>query len=88
MTRKEKTKTAFVPRLKITTFANLKQFWNSKTEFFWIRPTDLSWHYPVLVTIREMPFKNYRGRSSEKSKAREKKIEETKEEKTKRSEDQ
>ena len=25
---------------------------------FWIRPTDLSWHFPVLVTIRELHFKN------------------------------
>ena len=24
---------------------------------FWIRPTDLSWHSPILVTIRELPFK-------------------------------
>ena len=23
----------------------------------WIRPTDLSWHFPILVTIREMPFR-------------------------------
>ena len=23
----------------------------------WIRPTDLSWHYPILMTIRELPFK-------------------------------
>ena len=31
----------------------------------WIRPTDLSWHYPILVTIREFFFfKNYRRRSS------------------------
>ena len=29
----------------------------------WIRPTDLSWHFTILVTIREMPFTNYRGRS-------------------------
>ena len=28
-----------------------------------IRPTDLSWHFPILITIREMPFRNYRGRS-------------------------
>ena len=25
----------------------------------WIRPTDLSWHFPILVTIRELPFKTY-----------------------------
>ena len=24
----------------------------------WIRPTDLSWHFPILVTIRELPFRN------------------------------
>ena len=29
----------------------------------WIRPTDLSWHYPILLTTRELPFTNYRGRS-------------------------
>ena len=29
----------------------------------WIRPTDLLRHFPILVTIREFPFKNYRGRS-------------------------
>ena len=29
----------------------------------WIRPTDLSWHFPILVTIREMPSRNYRGKS-------------------------
>ena len=27
----------------------------------WIRPTDLSWHYPILATIRELPFKICRG---------------------------
>ena len=25
---------------------------------FWIPPTDLSWHFPILVTIRKLPFKN------------------------------
>ena len=30
---------------------------------YWIRPTDLSWHYPIVVTIRAVPFKKYRGRS-------------------------
>ena len=25
---------------------------------FWRTPTDLSWHYHILVTIREAPFKN------------------------------
>ena len=26
----------------------------------WIRPTDLSWNSPILVTTRELPSKNYR----------------------------
>ena len=29
----------------------------------WIRPTDLFWHSPTLVTIRELLFKKYCGRS-------------------------
>ena len=29
----------------------------------WIRPSDLSWHFTILVTIRELPFRRYRGRS-------------------------
>ena len=37
---------------------------------FWIRPTDLSWHFPILVTIRELPLKNYCGRSLAKLEAR------------------
>ena len=53
----------------------------------WIRPTDLSWHCPILVTIREEPFKNYRSRSSAKLKAREDKIEEAKKQKTQKSKD-
>ena len=36
----------------------------------WIQPTDLSWHFSILVTIREMPFRNYRGRSLAKLEAR------------------
>ena len=36
----------------------------------WIQPTDLSWHFFILVTIREMPFRNYRGRSLAKLEAR------------------
>ena len=47
-----------------------------------IRPTDLCWHFPILVTIREMPFRNYRGRSPAKLKVREDKIEEAKKQKT------
>ena len=36
----------------------------------WIRPTDLSWHSPFLVTIREFPFANYQGRSLAKLEAK------------------
>ena len=36
----------------------------------WIRPTDLSWHFSILVTIREMLFRNYRGRSLAELEAR------------------
>ena len=61
--------------------------WEFQNRDFWIRPTDLSLHFPILVTIREMPLKHYRGRSSEKSMARENKIEEAKKQKTKRSDD-
>ena len=32
----------------------------------WTRPPDMPWHFPILVTVREMPFKNYSGKSSEK----------------------
>ena len=31
----------------------------------WLRPIDLSWHFPILVTIREESFKNYRSRTDE-----------------------
>ena len=48
----------------------------------WKRPTDLSWHFPILVTIRESPFRHFRGRSPAKLKATEDKIEEAKEQKT------
>ena len=24
----------------------------------WLRPTDLSWHFPIFMTTREEPFKN------------------------------
>ena len=44
----------------------------------WVRPTDMSWHLPILMTIREEPFKKYRSRTSEKWKAKEDKIEEAK----------
>ena len=51
------------------------------------QPTDMSSHVPILMTIREEPFKNYGSRSSEKWKAKEDKIEETKK-KMKRSDDE
>ena len=47
----------------------------------WLRPTDMSWHVPILMTIREEPFKNYRSRTSEKWKAKEDKVEEAKKKK-------
>ena len=25
----------------------------------WLRPTDLSWHFPIIMTTREEPFKNF-----------------------------
>ena len=55
---------------------------------FWTRPTDLSWHYPVLGIIRETPFKNFRGRSFEKLKAREDVIEEAKKKKNMKNRDE
>ena len=27
----------------------------------WLRPTDLSWHFPILMTFREESLKNYRS---------------------------
>ena len=36
----------------------------------WIRPTDLSWHFPILGTIRELPFKTYRRRALAKLEAK------------------
>ena len=32
----------------------------------WLRPQDLSWHFPMLMTIREEPFKNYRSKNIRK----------------------
>ena len=54
----------------------------------WLRPTYVSWHFPILVTIREEAFNNYRSRTSEKWKEKEDKIEEAKKQKTKRSDDE
>ena len=53
-----------------------------------IRPPDLSWLFPILVIIRELPFKKYCGRSPAKLKAREDKIKEAKKQKTPKNEDQ
>ena len=50
----------------------------------WLRPTDLSWHFPILRTIREEPFKNYRSRTSEEWKG---KFEEAKKQKIKKNDD-
>ena len=36
----------------------------------WLRPTDLSWQFHILMTIREEPFKNYCSRTAEKWKAK------------------
>ena len=54
----------------------------------WLRPTDMSWHLPILMTIREEPCKNYRSRTSERWKTKEDKIEEAKKQKIKRSDDE
>ena len=54
----------------------------------WSRPTDLSWHFPILMTIREKPFKNYRSRTSEKWKAKEDKTEEFKKQKMQKNDDE
>ena len=48
-----------------------------------LRPTDMSWHLPILMTIREEPFKNFRSRTSEKWRVKEDKIEEAKKQKIK-----
>ena len=48
----------------------------------------MSRHIPILMTIREELFKNYRSRTSEKWKAKEDKIEEAKKQKIKRSDDE
>ena len=55
---------------------------------FWLRPTDMSWHFPILMTIREEPFKNYRSSTSEKWKAKEDKMEEVKKQKITRNDDE
>ena len=50
----------------------------------WLRQTYLSWHFPILITIREESFKNYRSRTAEKWKA---KFEEAKKQKIKKNDD-
>ena len=44
----------------------------------WLRPTDMPWHLPTLMTFREEPYENYRSSISEKWKPKEDKIEEVK----------
>ena len=56
--------------------------------YLWSRPTDLSWHFPILMTFREEPFKTCRSRSSAKWKTKEDKIEEAKKQKFRRSDDE
>ena len=53
----------------------------------WLRPTDMSWHFPIFMTIREEPFKNYRSRTSGKWKAMEDKAEEFKKQKMQKNDD-
>ena len=58
-----------------------------QTSDLWLRPTVLSWHFPILVTIREESFKNYRSRTDEKWKAKENKAEEFKKQKMLKNDD-
>ena len=53
----------------------------------WFRPTDMSWHFLILMTIREELIQNFRSKTSEKWKAKEDKIEEVKK-KTKKGDDE
>ena len=43
--------------LKIMKLVSLDESWELQNTDLWIRPTDLSWHYPIFVTIGELPFK-------------------------------
>ena len=54
---------------------------------FWLRPTDLSWHFPIPMAISEEPFGNCRSRTSEKWKAKEDKAEEFKKQKMHKNDD-
>ena len=74
--------------LQIMTSANLGDSWSLQNRDLWLRPTDMSWHLPILITIREEPFKNCRSRTSEKWKVKEDKIEEAKKQKVKRSDEE
>ena len=47
-----------------------RESWSSKNRDLWLRPTDLSWHFPILMTFRGEPFKNYRPRTSATLKAK------------------
>ena len=50
----------------------------------WLPPTELSWNFPIPMTISEEPFKDYRSRTSQKWKA---KFEEAKKQKIKKNDD-
>ena len=54
----------------------------------WLRPTDISLHLSILITIREEPCKNYRSKTSGDWKAKEDKIEEVKKKQTKEGDDE
>ena len=47
----------------------------------WLRPTDLSWHFPIFMTFREESFKRNLSRTKEKWKVKENKAEEFKKQK-------
>ena len=69
-------------------FVNPDESWSSKTKTFGYDQQICAGFFPILVTIRELPFKNHLGRSPAKWKAREDKIEEAKKQKTPNNEDQ
>ena len=46
--------------------ANPGESWNSTTVISGCDKKGPSWHFPILMTIREEPFKKYRSRTSEK----------------------
>ena len=65
-------------------FVSQDESWGSTSDF-WSRRTNL--HFRVVVTIRELPFENFRGRSPAKWKAREDRIKEAKMQRTLKIED-